>query len=270
MVAFPPCKINLGLHVIRKRPDGYHALETCFYPVPWTDILEIIPSEQLVFTASGNIIPGKEEDNLCLKAYHLLQADFNLPPVKIHLHKIIPTGAGLGGGSSDAAHTLRLLNRIFGLGLSDEKLMAYAANLGSDCAFFIQDKPMLGTGRGEILQPLSLSLKGKYLVLIKPDIHVSTAEAYGGIVPREPSRSLRTLLTDASFPEWKNSLVNDFEETVFRKHPAIADVKEMLYRHGARYACMSGSGATVLGLFDEPVSLPVKTGYDFWAGTLPV
>ena len=269
MVSFPPCKINLGLHIIRKRGDGFHDLETCFYPVPWTDILEIIPSDILSFTTSGTAIPGNDADNLCLKAYHLLQKDFNLAPVNIHLHKIIPTGAGLGGGSADAAHTIRLLNTVFQLNLSVEKMMAYAAQLGSDCAFFIQDKPMMGTGRGEILQPASLSLKGKYLVLIKPPVHVSTAEAYAGIVPVQPAVSLQQLLETHALADWKRAIKNDFEESVFKKYPVIADLKDTLYKHDAIYASMSGSGASVFGIFEREVAIAIPDGYTSWTGLLP-
>jgi 4-diphosphocytidyl-2C-methyl-D-erythritol 2-phosphate synthase len=180
MVAFPHCKINLGLRVLSKRSDGYHNIETCFYPVPWTDILEIIPSDQFEFTSSGLEIAGAVESNLCVKAYRLLQNDFNLGPVKIHLHKIVPMGAGLGGGSSDAAFALRILNSIFDLKLSVERFQHYASLIGSDCAFFSQDAPMIGTGRGEILREANVSLKDFHLVLIKPDVHVSTVGGISG------------------------------------------------------------------------------------------
>jgi 4-diphosphocytidyl-2-C-methyl-D-erythritol kinase len=268
MVSFPPCKINLGLHIIRKRPDGYHDLETCFYPVPWTDILEIIPADSLAFTSSGLAIPGREDDNLCLKAYRLLQRDFNLKPVKIHLHKIIPMGAGLGGGSADGAHTVRLLNNQFQLNLSAEKMMAYTAQLGSDCSFFIQDKPLLGTGRGEVLQPLALSLKGKYMVIAKPDVHVSTAEAYAGVTPALPALPLHEAITQP-LHAWKNVVHNDFETSVFQKYPVIASLKETLYRQGAVYASMSGSGAAVFGIFDKEVPVTLPDGYASWRGILP-
>jgi 4-diphosphocytidyl-2-C-methyl-D-erythritol kinase len=255
MISFPPCKINLGLNILNKRPDGYHNLETCFYPVPWTDILEIIPADTLTFSGSGNHIPGRTEDNLCLKAYSLLEKEFKLPPVKIHLHKIIPTGAGLGGGSSDAAYTLRLLNVIFELNLSNEKLMQYASMLGSDCAFFIQDKPMMGSGRGEVLSEIDVRLKGKFLVLVKPDIHVSTADAYANVKPNQPVVSLQSILTTTSINDWKNTVKNDFEESVFGKYPAIKEIKEKLYSIGAMYASMSGSGSTVFGIFDSPFNV---------------
>jgi len=236
MVAFPPCKINLGLSIIRKRADAYHDIETIFYPVPWTDILEVIPSDKFVFTATGNAIPGKEEDNLCVRAHKIL----NAPPAKIHLHKIIPAGAGLGGGSSDAAWTLRLLNDVFELKHSKEDLKNYAAQLGSDCAFFIENRPMLGTGRGEILTPVDVDLKGKFIVIIKPDVHVSTTEAYAGVVPKERKPG----------SEW----TNDFEESVFRKHPILASIKSTLYEAGASYASMSGSGSAVFGIFSQQPS----------------
>ncbi len=252
MVSFPPCKINLGLHVLSKRADGYHNLETCFYPIPLTDILEIIYADTFSFHASGNNIPGKSDDNLCIRAYELLEKDFSLPPVEIHLHKVIPTGAGLGGGSSDAAYTLRLLHTVFELGLSSTQLINYARQVGSDCAFFIEDDVKLGTGRGEILESMHISLKGKYLVLLKPDVHVSTAEAYQGIVPSTPKRSVKEVLETTPISEWRNFVKNDFEESVFKKYPIITRYKKSLYDAGAVYASMSGSGSSVFGIFDKP------------------
>lgn len=245
MVAFPPCKINLGLNVVRKRSDGYHDIETCFYPVAWTDILEIIPSDEFEFAVSGDVIPGNSDDNLCVRAYRLLKT----PPVKIHLHKIIPTGAGLGGGSSDGAWTLRLLNDVFDLNHSKEKLRELAATLGSDCPFFVDDVPMIGKGRGEIVTKTNMTLKGKFIVIIKPEVHVSTAEAYAGIVPKE-----RSIDWDSVGLE---ELKNDFEESVFRKYPVIGSIKEHLYKVGADYASMSGSGSAVFGIFSENI-LPEK------------
>lgn len=256
MLFFPPCKINLGLNILRKRSDGYHDLDTCFFPVPWTDILEIVPSESLAFNATGHPISGEPSTNLCLRAYHLLQKEFNLPQVSIHLHKIIPMGAGLGGGSSDGAYTLRLLNTLFDLKLSEKKLMQYAAQLGSDCAFFIQDKPMRGTGRGEVLSPITVTLDNKFLLLIKPDIHVSTAAAYSGVSPRVPTLSIPEIIKKP-VDQWKNLLVNDFEKSVFVAHPRLREIKELLYENGALYAAMSGSGSTLFGIFDKPVDLTV-------------
>lgn len=266
MVAFPPSKINLGLRVLEKRSDGYHNLDTCFYPIPLTDVLEILPAETLKFIPTGTAIPGSDHDNLCLKAYRLLDRDFKLPPVEIHLHKVIPTGAGLGGGSSDGAHTLRLLNEIFSLQISHERLSEYASVLGSDCAFFVRDKPALGSGRGEILEPADVSLTGKYLMLIKPEVHVSTAEAYGGIVPGKPTVSVREIVEQLPLEKWRDVLVNDFETSVFSKHPIIEDCKAWLYEQGAVYASMSGSGASVFGLFNAPA--PVVHPNVIWQGIL--
>jgi 4-diphosphocytidyl-2-C-methyl-D-erythritol kinase len=248
MVSFPPCKINLGLHVIGKRPDGYHDLETCFYPVPWTDILEVIPANAFAFSLSGLEIPGASDQNLCVKAYQLLAREFSIEPVLIHLHKIIFMGAGLGGGSSDAAHVIRMLNEIFSLNLSQEKMIQLAASIGSDTAFFIQDRPMLGTGRGEVLSDIQVDLRGKFLVLVNPDIHVSTSEAYAHVRPSEPEVRLSEILA-RPLVEWKHCLKNDFEPSVFSKYPAIRELKDKLYSLGAMYASMSGSGATVFGIF---------------------
>jgi 4-diphosphocytidyl-2-C-methyl-D-erythritol kinase len=268
MVAFPLCKINLGLHITAKRPDGFHDLETCFYPVPWTDILEIIPASSLSFTCSGTAIPGKAEDNLCLLAYHLLKADFEIAPVKIHLHKIIPTGAGLGGGSSDAAHTLRLLNAIFNLSLTTEQLKNYASKLGSDCSFFIQDQPMLGSGKGEILTDINCSLSGFCLVIVKPPIHVSTQQAYAGVVPKTPTMKISDILQQP-VSTWKDLLKNDFEDSIFRQYPTIADIKNKFYSLGAVYASMSGSGASVFALFEKRLQLKDKfVGMEYWDGVL--
>lgn len=267
MVSFPPCKINLGLQIIRKRPDGYHDLETCFYPVPWTDILEVVPSSEFQFECTGNSIPGND-DNLCVRAYHSLQKKFNLPPVAIHLHKIIPTGAGLGGGSADAAHTIRLLDQIFNLNLTFEQKAEVAAALGSDCVFFLQDKGMLGTGRGEILAPLSVSLDGKFLVVVKPPVHISTAEAYASVTPREPGVSLRSTLENQPISSWRERLVNDFEKTILARYPVIQNIKDSLYESGAQYASMSGSGSAVFGIFERKPSLSFPGNYSLWSGRL--
>lgn len=268
MVSFPPCKINLGLNVLNKRADGYHDIETCFYPVPWNDILEVIKSDSFQFTSTGIPVPGSSNDNLCVRGYQLLKKDFDLDPVKIHLHKIIPMGAGLGGGSADAAHTLLLLNEIFELNLSQDKLQRYASSIGSDCAFFIQEKPMLGSGRGEILSPVQVQLDNKFLVVVKPDIHVSTSAAYGGIKPAQSEMSL-TKIIELPLKEWKDKLVNDFEKTVFAKHPDIKQIKEKLYQAGALYASMSGSGSSVFGIFDKAVSLQKEfDAYIYWEGEL--
>lgn len=269
MVSFPPCKINLGLNIIGKRPDGYHDLITCFYPVPWLDVLEIIPAAEFSFSGSGLPIPGDAEENLCIKAYRLLKKDFNLGPVQMHLHKIIPMGAGLGGGSADAAWVLRTLDQVFGLQLSPEKLRHYASQLGSDCAFFTTDKPMLGTGRGEVLQPASVSLSGKFMVLVKPAVHVSTAEAYSAVTPGQPAHDLKEVLEKQPVDSWKGRVVNDFEGSVFRRYPVIGQIKETLYAKGALYASMSGSGSAVFGIFSNPTDLrSTFEDHTYWSGVL--
>jgi 4-diphosphocytidyl-2-C-methyl-D-erythritol kinase len=253
---------------VNQRPDGYHNLVTCFYPVPWTDIIEIIPSKEFSFSSSGKNIPGDQSDNLCVKAYQILTRDFKIPSVKIHLHKQIPMGAGLGGGSSDGAHTLKVLNEIFSLGLKEEDLKSYASLLGSDCSFFISNKPQLGTGRGEILTDISLNLSGKYLVLVKPEVNVSTKEAYAGVVPAAPAYSLEKVLVDTPISEWRNVLTNDFEVSVFKRYPQLTDIKTQLYQCGALYASMSGSGSTIFGIFDG-ISPSIKSYFndaEVWMG----
>jgi len=255
MISFPNAKINIGLHITEKRSDGFHNLETVFFPVGWGDILEIAVADKLQFTTSGIHILGSPESNLVMRAYDLLQKDFDLPRLKIHLHKQIPFGAGLGGGSADGAFMLRLLNHTFNLNISQEKLLEYAAVLGSDCPFFILNKPVFATGRGEIMKEINLNVKGLYLLLIKPPLEVSTASAFQNVIPQRPEVSLSELIK-LPVQEWKNSIVNQFESSVFPKYPEISDIKNQLYELGAVYASMSGSGSCVFGLFDElPESL---------------
>jgi 4-diphosphocytidyl-2-C-methyl-D-erythritol kinase len=268
MVVFPPCKINLGLHVLSRRPDGYHEIVTFFYQVPWTDVLEVLPSDELSFSQTGDRIPGNPADNICVKAYHLLAKEFALPPVQMHLHKILPVGAGLGSGSSDCAQTLRVLSSLFNLQLTDKKLMEYATLLGSDCSFFIQDQPMLGKGRGELLTPLQVRLNGFYCVIVKPPVHVSTAIAYQGISPRVPEVPLEEVLT-RPIRYWKDELKNDFEASVFQRHPEIQSIKEEMYSRGAVYASMSGSGSAVFGIFEKEIRWENSiTDAVSWAGWL--
>lgn len=256
MIVFPNCKINLGLHVTGKRPDGFHALETVFYPLPINDALEVIKAESLLFAASGIPVPGAVTDNLCLRAWHLLRADFpELPPVSIHLHKHIPMGAGLGGGSADAAFMLRLLNDKFKLGIDDARLGTYAAQLGSDCAFFINNQPCFATGRGEILSPCPISLKGYGFLVVYPDIHVNTAWAFGQIRPQTPALSLSEQILQP-VDEWKHLISNDFEVPVFSAHPVLKQIKQRLYHLGAVYATMSGSGAAMVGIFPVGITIP--------------
>lgn len=271
MVSFPPCKINLGLHVVRKRNDGFHDIETCFYPLPFTDILEIIPGDSFAFTTSGMDIPGDQNDNLCVRAYRMLRDEGYLHSnALIHLHKIIPSGAGLGGGSSDAAHTLRLLNTTFDLNLSIPQLENFAARLGSDCAFFVHNTPMMGSGRGEVLTPVDVPLNGKFLVLLNPGIHVSTAVAFAGVSPNASRVSIASLVQEP-VTAWRTLLVNDFEQTVFAGYPAIREIKEKLYAAGAIYAAMTGTGSSVYGIFSEEFEMSdlAEKHILLWKGVLP-
>ncbi|MBD1397941.1 4-(cytidine 5'-diphospho)-2-C-methyl-D-erythritol kinase [Pontibacter sp. JH31] len=269
MLDFPNAKINIGLLVTEKRPDGFHNLESCFYPVQWCDALEILPAEKLEFTMSGLPVPGNPDSNLCLKAYHLLQQEFQLPPVHMHLHKVIPMGAGLGGGSSDAAFALKELNSLFELNLSDDKLEGYARQLGSDCAFFIRNKPVIAVEKGDVFKPVALDLKGYTCVLVYPGIHITTAEAYGNIMPQKPSCDIEMFLKQ-DIKVWKDVLKNDFETALFPKYPELAAIKERLYAAGATYASMTGSGSAVYGLFKEEGSsnLIFPDHYLLWKGLL--
>ena len=260
MITFPNAKINLGLNITAKRPDGYHNLETVFYPVPIEDALEIhvqhnSTDKKFALHQAGMEITGNAEDNLVVKAYLLLDKEFNLPPVDIHLYKHIPSGAGLGGGSSDAAFMLKLLNERFELKLTNEKLEEYAATLGADCAFFIKNTPTYAEGIGNIFSPLSLSLKGYQILLVKPDIFVSTREAFSLVRPHKPEYSLKEIITHP-ISEWKEQMVNDFETSVFPQYPVIGEIKEELYKNGAIYAAMSGSGSSVFGLFAPDIAIP--------------
>lgn len=268
MICFPDAKINLGLHVVRKRAGGYHDIETIFYPVPLCDALEVVASAADGFHQSGIPVDGKPEDNLALKALHLLRKYYPVPPVNIYLHKCIPAGAGLGGGSSDAAFMLGLLNEFAGLGLPEERLEELAAQLGSDCPFFIRNRAVYACGRGEEMADISLSLKGWYLVLVKPAIAVSTARAYGMVTPKEPAVSLKEVVK-RPVAEWRGLLVNDFEETITREYPLISAIRDKLYGAGAVYAAMSGSGSAVFGLFGEPQQLqPLFPEHFVWCGEL--
>jgi 4-diphosphocytidyl-2-C-methyl-D-erythritol kinase len=261
VISFSNSKINLGLRILRKRSDGYHDLETIFYPIPLQDIVEVVRTEQPThFTTSGIAVDAAPEQNLCMKAYSLLHKMHDLPPVQLHLHKAIPSGAGLGGGSANAAFTLKLLNSKLNLGLSTEQLLDYALQLGSDCPFFIINKPCLATSRGEILEPVDLSLQSYTLVLVNPGIHVSTAWAFSQIRPAGTSQSLKEIIR-MPVEDWKDKLVNDFEQPVFEAHPGIAAIKEKLYQSGASYAAMSGSGSTVFGLFRQKVALDFPAEY---------
>ncbi len=282
MILYPYAKINIGLEVVCRRPDGYHDLQTLFYPLSKVgvssfeshlqvqglqagcyDILEVVPSKELKMNLYGLTYPGEPLDNICIKAWQLIKQDYpDLQPVEISLFKRVPVGAGLGGGSSDCAHTIKAIDQIFSLGMSLEQKLSYAAALGSDCPFFIYDKPMFGTGRGEILEDYDLDLDamGFELKLVHPPFFISTKDAYGGIVPRErwPKIEqngkdiipLKELLA-GKVESWKAGVVNDFEATVFEKYPELASYKKKLYDQGAVYASMSGSGSTMFGIFKK-------------------
>ncbi len=291
MIVFPNCKINLGLNILRKREDGYHDLETVFYPIPLRDGLEVIRqstvnSEQSTvnripltderseeinitestlhnqrstvngqrFTTSGLIINGSSEDNLCIRAYYLLKKDFpSLPNIQMHLHKVIPMGAGLGGGSADGAFALKLLNDTFHLNLSKEQLINYALQLGSDCPFFILNKPCFATGRGELMEEIALDLSAYQFVIINPKIHIGTGWAFGNITPKIPSQSIKNIITQP-IHIWKDTLLNDFELPAINHYPEIGTIKQELYKQGAVYSSMTGSGSTVFGIFEKDIN----------------
>lgn len=276
MLGFPNCKINIGLQITQRRPDGYHSLQSCFYPVGWSDVLEIIPVSAneapvpVQFTATGIPIPGdpSASNNLCVRAYEALRADFDLPPVKMHLHKIVPIGAGLGGGSADAALTLKHLNGMFELGLSLAQLEEYARPLGADCAFFIQNRPLYCVEKGDVFESLAVDLTGYHIVLVYPNLAISTAEAYAGVRPHQPDVPLRTLL-EAPLSEWRHTVHNDFEDSLFPRYPVLGELKAQLYELGAVYAAMTGSGSTVYGIFGaEPNGMAVFERYTTWQGKL--
>lgn len=262
MIIFPIAKVNLGLNVVERRPDGYHNLQTVFYPVGIQDALEIFPmaedfpSEVDCDIKVSNIpIEGDEQRNLVVRAYQLLKQDFpNLPRLHVHLYKGIPTQAGMGGGSSDASAMLHLLNTSFQLNLSDEKLISYASKLGADCAIFILNRPAYAEGIGEKLYPMDIDLSGWYMAVVRPDIPVPTKEAFARIKPHFPQKCCRDIVMQP-VETWKEELVNDFEESVFALHPKLAAIKERLYQLGATYAAMSGSGSALFGLFRQPIDL---------------
>lgn len=255
MIQFPNCKINLGLSITAKRNDGYHELETVFYPVGLKDVVEVIRASDLntpvQFTSTGIEVPGEIQNNLCVKAYNILKAAYpSLPPVKIHLHKHIPMGAGLGGGSSDATAVLKLLNQVFNLSLTQAQLINYAAQLGSDCPFFVFDTPCYATGRGEILKPIQVDLSNYSIALIHPGVHIATSWAFQQLAPHNKEKSIATIIAQ-DIETWKQELVNDFEAPIFIANPLLATIKSSLYNEGAIYASMSGSGSSLFGIFPK-------------------
>jgi 4-diphosphocytidyl-2-C-methyl-D-erythritol kinase len=263
MTIFPCAKINLGLNIVNKREDGYHNLETVFYPIPVCDALEVTEMDHDFPSAfpcdlkiSGNSVECNEQENLVVKAYNLLAKDFTLPRIHAHLYKQIPSQAGLGGGSSDAAYMIHILNEYFHLNIGKPEMERYAAKLGADCAFFISAQSAFATGIGEVLTPIETvehQLKGRYIVLVKPNINVTTKEAFAHIVPQKPAKCCKDIVGQP-INTWKDELSNDFEVSVFKKHPELAEIKESLYRLGAQYAQMSGSGSTLFGIFNSALN----------------
>jgi 4-diphosphocytidyl-2-C-methyl-D-erythritol kinase len=258
MILYPNAKINLGLNILEKRKDGFHNLESLFLPVGWSDVLEVLPSENdsgkdFMFVQTGIPLGLSGVENIIYKAYSLLKTDYDIDPVKVILHKQIPAGAGLGGGSSDAVSMVQLLNEIFNLKLSEETIFTYLEKIGSDCSFFYGNEPSFVRGRGEIIEPFSLDLSGYYLLIVVPDIHLSTMEAFSLITPRKPDFPLRQAL---QYPvnEWENIIKNDFEEVLFPKYPMLMEIKEKMYRTGALYSSMSGSGSAIYGIFKTEVN----------------
>ena len=273
MINFPNAKINIGLNIVEKRNDGFHNIESIFYPINLCDALEVIENkdsnERIEFKASGIEIPGNPKDNLCAHAYYLIANDYALPNVKIHLHKHIPIGAGLGGGSADAAFFIKLLNEKFELGLSWGEMHHYAKQIGSDCSFFVSNKPAFAIGKGDDYESISLDLSAYYIVLIYPNIHINTALAYSGVVPKKPQRDLENDILNLPIEEWKNHIHNDFEDSIFIKFPELKKIKEQFYNNGALYASMSGSGSTVYGIFKNKTDFENNFKNAFvWEGKL--
>ncbi len=250
MVIFPGSKINIGLNIVEKRADGFHNLESIFYPIPLSDILEIVKSDSFSFRSTGLSIDGDISDNLVYKAYQLLQKRFNLSPVKIALHKVVPMGAGLGGGSADAAAMLILLNDLFNLNIATKELCDFADKLGSDCSFFIENKPAFVQGKGELLSSTTLDLSSYYIHLVNPNIHINTKTAFSGISIKKSQQQLERL-TEKEITNWKKIVYNDFESTIFPNHQELSQIKTKLYTRGALYSSMTGTGSTVYGIFKE-------------------
>ncbi|WP_341226004.1 4-(cytidine 5'-diphospho)-2-C-methyl-D-erythritol kinase [uncultured Arcticibacterium sp.] len=269
MISFPNAKINIGLNILNKREDGFHNIESIFYPIAWQDALETCKSDSFAFNSSGLDIPGDTKNNLIIKAYNLIK---NLIPkeesVKIHLHKVIPMGAGLGGGSADGAFALKLLNELFKLNLNDDVLESMAAELGSDCPFFIKNKPVFCYDRGIKFKEIDLDLSDYKIIVVNPNIHISTAEAYGAITPILPKSDLLDAIK-SPMTGWAGLITNDFEEPLAKKYPKIQEVKEQLYQLGACYASMTGSGSTVYGIFDKTIDTKKHfEGLTTWQGQM--
>lgn len=273
MISFPNAKINIGLNIVEKRSDGFHNIESVFYPVGLCDALEVVESiaqtERIIFTSSGLEIPGNPSDNLCCRAFHLISKDYNLPNLKVHLHKHIPIGAGLGGGSADAAFFIRLVNDKFQLNMPLHEMHDYASQLGSDCSFFINNKPAFVVGKGDDFENINLDLSNYYIALIYPNIHINTSKAFSGAHPKKSNRSLEKEVLNIPIEEWKNYIHNDFEDSIFPQFPEIKKIKERLYSRGAVFSSMSGSGSSVYGIFKNPTDLKSQFKEPFiWEGKL--
>lgn len=266
MIVFPNAKINIGLNIIEKREDGYHNLESVFLPIGWKDALEVIIDKNnsngnVVFSSSGLEIPGDTKDNLCVKAYRIIQQDYDLPAIKIHLHKNIPMGSGLGGGSSDAAFCIKAINEVCELNLAWGEMHHYAKQLGSDCSFFITNKPAYATQKGDVLETISLNLSGKFILIVHPGIHVSTAQAYAGVKPQKALYNLEEVVLNQPIESWKEKVKNDFEKSVFEQYLEIKNIKDIMYANGAVYASMSGSGSAVYGIFNQEPDFDINPAY---------
>lgn len=267
MIVFPNAKINLGLNVVSRREDGYHSISSCFLPIGWKDILEVIEAPVFEFSSSGLEIPGDAQNNLCVRAFEMLKKDFDIPSVKIHLHKLIPMGAGLGGGSSDGAFTLMILNDLFELKISTAKLTDYAKRLGADCPFFLRNRPTMVSGIGEIFGDIDVDLSGVKVVVVHPDIHINTAKAFEKIIPNEPIWAIPDVLVSPR-TAWLEGLKNDFEEPAIQEFSTIQTIKNELTRQGAFYTSMTGSGSAVFGLFETTCDHVRLKDYMIWAGEL--
>jgi 4-diphosphocytidyl-2-C-methyl-D-erythritol kinase len=261
MICFPNAKINLGLNIVEKRSDGFHNIETVFYPINWCDALEMIENkgfqkgdEKINLALSGILVEGSTQDNLISKAYKLIDDTCNLPPVKVHLHKNVPMGAGLGGGSSDAAFFIKLLNDKFSLNLLATEQLNFAKQLGSDCAFFIENKPVYASGKGDVFSEVEIDLRQYCVVVVYPAVHSNTAMAYKGVVPIKPQKNIQSIIA-SDIKNWKEDLANDFEKTIFLQHPELQNIKNTFYSADALYASMSGSGSAVYGVFKNDVDV---------------
>ena len=271
MVGFANAKVNIGLHILSRRSDGYHEIETVFYPIfGLRDVVEIVRSTSVDLVNTGLVVDVPNEKNLILRAYQMLRQDFELPPVMFYLHKVVPMGAGLGGGSADAAVALELLNGEFDLGLEREQLHEYARRLGADCSFFIYNKPMIATGIGDVLKPVDLDLEQYNFVIVKPGFSISTAEAYSLIKPKHRDISLESLIS-LPLEQWKAAVKNDFERALFPRYPQLARIKQRLYDLGAIYVSLSGSGSAIYGIFNDTINLdPLRSDYEFvWQSKNP-